>query len=103
MLLITDEAVIADPANVDTDPAHAPFRVIPSVRVELELWRGGERPLGRALSQKAVVGISATSGSGRQSQSPDSGRPAIAELTTPFVLRPARSRRLPWRRSGIEA
>src|SRR5437764_3425998 len=46
------------------------YRVIPSVRVELELWRGGERPLGRALSQKAVVGISATSGSGGRSQSP---------------------------------
>jgi hypothetical protein len=27
MLLLTDEAVIADPANVHTDPAHVPFRV----------------------------------------------------------------------------
>ena len=45
-------------------------RVIPRVRVELEPSRGGERPLGRALSQKAVVGISATSGSGGRSQSP---------------------------------
>jgi hypothetical protein len=44
--------------------------LIPSVRVELELWRGSERPLGRALSQKAGVRISATSGSGGRSQSP---------------------------------
>jgi hypothetical protein len=34
----------------------------------------------------------------RRSQSPSSERPAIAERTTPFVLQPARSRRLPWRR-----
>jgi hypothetical protein len=29
---------------------------------------------------------------------PSGGRPAIAERTTPFVLHPARNRRLPWRR-----
>jgi hypothetical protein len=65
---------------------------IPSVRVELELWRGGERPLGRALSQKAVVGISATSGSGRQSQSPRSRRRPLPACSARLSLGESRDR-----------
>ena len=38
----------------EADDPDLRYRVIPRVRVELEPWRGGERPLGRALSQKAV-------------------------------------------------
>jgi hypothetical protein len=73
--------------------------VIPSVRVELELWRGGERPLGRALSQKAVVGISATSGSGGRSQSPKGARQRPRYRTIAFARRATRGRRVLWRPS----
>src|SRR5437764_13196828 len=60
------------------------YRVIPRVRVELEPWCGGERPLGRALSQKAVVGISATSGSGGRSPSPKRNRHERPDRTSAF-------------------
>jgi hypothetical protein len=81
----------------EADEAELSNRLIPRVRVELELWRGGERPLGRALSQKAVVGISATSGSGGRSQSPrcERARRRLGALRSTAISRSTEITRTP--------
>jgi hypothetical protein len=75
------------------------YRVIPRVRVELELSRGGERPLGRALSQKAVIGISATSDSGGRSQSPRCASTTLAAGASGRLRKQPRRRRYRFRRT----